>query len=204
MKLMYFTGAALLLSACGNEPVGVPSADAKAGNVVLVDDGTPVAAMVAPVAADAIVQPTDAATYLAMAGAADKWESESSRVLLTKSTRPAVRSFAQMIINQHGQASAKVKAAAAKAKAMVPTATLAVDQQGMLSEIRTAPAQDVDAVYLRHQRAVHARTLALHQGFAANGDTPELQQVAAALVPVFEQHIAELDRVARSVPAVGG
>lgn len=205
MKRLFLSAAgALALAACSNEAVVNDPDASPASGAVLVDDGTAVDPAIANPASDAVIQPTDAATYLAMAAAGDKWEIESSQVLLKKSQRPDVRAFAQMMVDQHQQSTERLKAAAAKVKATMPVPTLAVDQQGMLSEIRTAAAEDVDGVYLRHQRAAHAMALAMHQGYAQNGDTPELRAAASAIAKVVAQHMAELDRIARAVPSAGG
>ena len=153
MTRLYFGCAfALALAACSNHPVETDPTATAGDDVVLVDDGTPVDPAGADAASQASVSPTDAATYLAMAAAADKWEVEASRVLLKKTERADVRAFAQMMVDQHSATTEKLKSVAASAKAVFPVPALAVDQQGMLSEIRTAPVQEVDATYLRHQK----------------------------------------------------
>ncbi len=66
------------------------------------------------------------------------------------------------------------------------------DQQRMLDEIKAAPADRVDAVYLAHQKMAHQQALMVHQSYAEGGDTPALKTAAAAIVPVVEQHLATL------------
>lgn len=62
----------------------------------------------------------------------------------------------------------------------------------MLDEIKAAPADRVDAVYLAHQKMAHQQALMVHQSYAEGGDTPALKTAAAAIVPVVEQHLATL------------
>jgi putative membrane protein len=59
----------------------------------------------------------------------------------------------------------------------------------MLDEIKAAPADQVDAVYMKNQRVAHNAALALHQGYAANGDTPALKTAASEIAPVVQTHL---------------
>ncbi|HUD94923.1 DUF4142 domain-containing protein [Sphingobium sp.] len=140
----------------------------------------------------AVPAPTDAPTYIAKAGAGDLFEIESSRAVLGKSKNAKVTEFAKMMIKQHQDSTAKVKAAAAKAKLTVPAPILLPDQQAMLDQIKTADAASVDTVYLRHQQTAHEAALALHQGYAETGDTPALNAAAAEIATVVKTHIGHL------------
>ncbi len=192
-KLIWLASTALLLSACGNNDNGSAApADTSGGDGVVAADGTapPAATPAAPAA------PTDAAGYIAKAGAGDLWEIESSKALLAKSTNADVKKFAQMMIDNHGQSTAKVKAAAAAAKIEVAAPVLDADQQKSLDEIKKADAATIDAVYLAHQKTAHDAALALHQSYSTLGDTDSLKKAAGEIVPVVEAHRAELTKLA--------
>jgi putative membrane protein len=205
MRSVFLAGACLLFAACSSEPE--PTADT---DTVVQEDATMMDnPAVAPSGdasgtTDAVALPTDAAGYVAAAGAGDRWEIESSRALLQKSTDAEVKKFAQMMIDQHQLSTKKVMAAAEGVNVGPTPPPLNTDQQGSLNEIRDAQAADVDAVYLRHQRAAHALALSTHRGFAQGGDNPALKRAAAEIVPVIERHIAEIDRLSRRVPATAG
>jgi putative membrane protein len=187
MKQFTLIAAAAMLSACGSGDKEAPASDTSQSTEAANDMAVPA---VAP------AMPTDAAGYIAKAGAGDLWEIQSSQALLGKSTRDDVKAFARMMIDNHGKSTAKVKAAAAAASIKVPPPALDADQQQALDEIRNASATDVDAVYLRNQRTVHDSALALHRTYAASGDTDSLKKAAGEIVPVVEQHIAELEKLA--------
>lgn len=192
-KLIWLASTALLLSACGNNDNGSAApADTSGGDGVVAADGTapPAATSAAPAA------PTDAAGYIAKAGAGDLWEIESSKALLAKSTNADVKKFAQMMIDNHGQSTAKVKAAAGAAKIEVAAPVLDADQQKSLDEIKKADAATIDAVYLAHQKTAHDAALALHQSYSTLGDTDSLKKAAGEIVPVVEAHRAELTKLA--------
>ncbi|MBA4751020.1 MAG: DUF4142 domain-containing protein [Sphingopyxis sp.] len=179
--------SALILAACGsNDETAPPPAEAVATNSVAPG---PTPTMGTPAA------PTDALGYIAKAGAGDMWEIESSKALLAKSKNEAVRKFAEMMIDQHGKSTAKIEAAAAGANIAMPAPTLDAAQRTMLDEIKQADTPDIDALYVRHQRAAHEAALALHKGYGESGDTESLKTAANEIVPVIEAHRAELDKL---------
>jgi putative membrane protein len=139
--------------------------------------------------------PVDAASYISKAGAGDLWEIESSKALLAKSTNSEVKAFAQMMIDHHGKSTAQVKAAAGEAQMTVSPPGLDAEQRTMLAEFKAAEAATIDAIYLSHQKNAHEAALALHQGFAASGDTAPLKKSARAIVPVIETHRTELAKL---------
>lgn len=189
MKSPYIATLALLLAGCGGAETTAPANQSEVADATVPEAGTP------PVSAPAAAATVDAAGYIAKAGAGDLWEIESSKALLAKSTNADFKRFAEMMIDHHGKSTAKVKAAAAEAKLAVTPPKLDAAQQKMLDEIKAADAASIDAVYLAHQKAAHDAALALHQGYAAGGDTPSLKKAAGEIVPVVEAHKAELAKL---------
>lgn len=194
MKKACLIPAILLLGACSGN---TDTTDASTQS----DDVAAAGTMAAPIdeaPAGTPATPTDAAGYVAKAGAGDMWEIESSKALLAKSGNAEVKRFAQMMIDQHGQSTAKIKAAASASGLEVAPPKLDIDQQKMLDEIKAADAAGIDAIYLTHQRTAHGAALALHNAYATNGDADALKKAAAEIVPVVEKHRAELDKLAAS------
>jgi putative membrane protein len=189
MKTLPILGAALLMASCSGGDTVDPT-DATSDTAVT--DNVPTDSAATPTASAAQSQPTDAAGYVAMAGAGDLWEIESSKALLDKSANADLKKFAQMMIDNHTESTQKIKTAAQSAKITPTPPTLDADQQRMLDEIKAANASGVDEVYTRHQRTAHQKALALHQNYAANGDDQALKKVASEIVPVVQKHMAEL------------
>ncbi len=187
--------AATALAGCGNPTTddanGAAITNDMIGNSMAGANAAMTNAMASPVP-DA---PTDAAGYLAKAGAGDLFEIESSRALIARTANADARMFARMMIDAHTQSTAKVKAAAQEAGLTVAPPALDPPQQRMLDEIKAAPADKVDAIYYAHQSTAHAAALALHRHYASDGDTPALKKAAGEIVPVVEKHIAELDKL---------
>ena len=156
------------------------------------------------VAAPALAQPmpqapgiqarTTAATYVAMAASSDTYERESSQVALQHAANPDVRNFAQMMVNDHANTSAQVMAAA-KAASIGKPGGPNPKHAAMLKELRALPHATLERGYVDQQVLAHEEALALHQGYAAQGDNPGLRAVAASAVPIIERHLAEIRRI---------
>ena len=140
--------------------------------------------------------PTDAVGCATRAAASDLFEIESSKAVLASTTDAGTKKFAQMILDHHTQSTAKIMAAAKAAKLTLTPARLEPMQQQMLNEVKSADAAGVDRVYIKHQATAHQAALALHQGYARNGDADAFKKAAGEIAPVVQKHIAELDKMA--------
>ena len=142
---------------------------------------TPVLAYAAPTASST--------TYVKMAGAGDLYERQSSTVLLQSTANPKLRSFAQMMVTDHTQSTADVKAAALKAGVRPAPPTLTPKQSSDIAALRAARGPARDTLYIDQQKAAHQQALALHQDEATNGSAPSLKAAATKIVPVVRHHI---------------
>jgi putative membrane protein len=101
-----------------------------------------------------------------------------------------VQSFARLMIAHHQATTANLIAAAQSAGLPPPPPVLMPREQALLDQIRaagTGPA--FDQAYKTAQIAGHESALQLHSGYANGGDVPALRQVAAAAVPIVQQHL---------------
>lgn len=143
-------------------------------------------------AAPAAAQPMSPAAYVRAAGAGDLYETQSSRLVLTSTKNPAIRSFAQMMIQQHAKSTAEVKAAAMKAGMKPMPAMLTPPQSEMMRQLRAAAGTARDQLYLAQQKQAHDEALALHSGYAADGGSAPLKMAAGKIAPVVQTHIDRL------------
>jgi putative membrane protein len=141
--------------------------------------------------------PTDRNGYVTMAAASDLFEIQSSQLALSRSQRQDVRTFAQMLIDHHTQTTAQLTAAARAAGMTPPPPALMPPQQQMMAQLQQAQGTSFDQVYLRQQVPAHEMALALHQNYAARGDTPPLRTVAAAAVPIVQGHLTQARQMNR-------
>jgi putative membrane protein len=123
--------------------------------------------------------------------ASDEYEIETSKLALTNSQSPAVKDFAQKMIDAHTQSTEKLKkAAASAAPTIIPDTTLAPDQQQSLGQLRAKKGADFDQQYVILQRDAHQRTLAALKDYSVKGDQPPLNAFANEVIPIVSGHLA--------------
>ena len=137
---------------------------------------------------------TTAATYVTMAASSDTYEQESSKLALAHASNPDVRAFAQMMVTDHANTSAAVMAAAKQASIGKPGG-INERHVAMLKSLREMSHDKMERGYVDQQVLAHEEALALHQGYAAQGDNPGLRAAAASAVPIVEAHLAEIRRI---------
>lgn len=123
-----------------------------------------------------------AANYVAEAGAFDDWILAACRLALSRSRSPAVLAFARRVGRDH--------ASARRLRGSVVSGDAGLARN--LAELRSAPAQRFDAMFVAAQLDVHRRVWALHSGYAADGRDTRLRRLAAATVLVEERHLRAL------------
>lgn len=105
----------------------------------------------------AATQRSPDATFVAHAAVGDLFEIESSKLALERSSNAAVREFATMMVEDHGQMSAKLKAAAGPLGITVP-AELDPPHQKKLKMLRdTTDAEMFDRAYIEAQTNAHGK-----------------------------------------------
>jgi putative membrane protein len=102
------------------------------------------------------------------------------------------RMHAEMMIRDHTNTTAQLKAAAAAAGLGVPMQMLPM-HAALLNELSRSA--NFDAVYRRQQVLSHQQALALHDNYARRGDVPQLRGLAAATVPVVRGHLDHMQRM---------
>ena len=141
------------------------------------------------VAAPLAAQVMAPAEYVATAGASDLYERTSSQMVLESTSDPKVRSLAQMMVSEHSQSTADVKAAAAKSHVPAAPPKLTPLQIELVAQLRAEQGPARDAAYIAQQKASHGQALNVQKAYAMEGTAPALKATAAKIVPVVEKHI---------------
>ncbi len=184
-------GLSLGLTACsGNDPQaanGSVSNETGMGNgamSTMVEDGASRA-----VGAASAPMVNDAPSFVTAAAMSDMYEIEAAKIAAEKSKSADVKSFAQMMIKDHGATSAKLKSLIAEAKLdQKPPMELDDRRAGMIANLKSAPAAEFDKVYLDQQVAAHEEALSVMKSFADDGEQPQLKAFAAETAPKIQQH----------------
>jgi len=142
--------------------------------------------------AAADMTPEAALPYVAMAGASDLYEIQSSQLHHQRGENPQLHAFAQMMIDHHTQTTAATMAAARTAGLTPPPPALMPMQREMIARLQALQGAAFDREYASQQLTAHQMALELHQNYARSGDTPSLKGSAATAVPIVQQHLTQL------------
>ena len=141
--------------------------------------------------------PTNASEFAAMAGAADLFEIESSRLAATQAKSAEVKSFAAMLAADHSKSTAELKSIASKENITLSPPTLAPDMQSKIDALKAVNGAAFDTLYLTQQVPAHETALKLHQGYAATGDNASLKEFASKTSTVVSKHLDEARAMAK-------
>jgi putative membrane protein len=199
--------AALALAACGEraEPVEdgpIENASAQSGV------GSNAASNAVQDAASGVVGTTSAATlgrttggFVTNAAIADMYEIAAGNLAGEKGQNAQVKEYGKMLVADHTRTSGEMKTAAqGVADVTMPTA-MDERRQGMVDNLRQAPAGEFDRVFLAQQIAAHEENVLLHETYAENGDNAALKALAAKNLPGLRQH---LERARQLEGSMGG
>lgn len=132
--------------------------------------------------------------YVQNAAASDMFEIESSKLAQSKATLPSLKTFAQMMIDEHGKSSAELKTAAGTAGIPVPT-MLPAEQQAKLDALKAASGAEFDRLYLADQKAGHQDTLTKVNAYLASAPAGPLKDHAAKVTGVVQKHLNSLEKI---------
>ena len=134
--------------------------------------------------------PEAAHAYVALASSGDAYEIESGRLALQRSADPRHRSFAQMMVGDHGTTTVQLNAAATAAGLGPWPGGMLPVHQAMMREL--AASANFDATYHQQQIRAHEMALALHSNYSARGDRAELRTYASMTAPVVQRHLDQM------------
>ena len=135
---------------------------------------------------------TKAPDFVKQAASGDLYEKTSSQMVLKTAKDAKIRSFAQMMIDDHSKSTAQVAAAAKSDGVVAGPPKLLPPQAKMIADLKAAKGADMEKVYVKQQVMAHEQALALHTAYAQGGDKPALKQAATGIVPVVQHHLDEL------------
>ncbi len=201
--------AMLSVAACGEKnevvedgPVENASAESGVGSNPVsnaAQDAT--SAAVGAVSAATLGRTTEG--FVTNAAIANMYEIAASRLALEKAQNPQVKAYAQKIINDHEKTMKDMQAAVGSAAGVTPPTAMDERRQGMVDNLRQAPAGQFDGVYVAQQIAAHGEDVTLHRTYADAGDNAALKQIAARHLPILEGHLQSARTLEQAVGGQG-
>jgi putative membrane protein len=140
----------------------------------------------AVLAAEAESTPPNLTTFVKKAAQDGMTEVEVGKIALSKSQDPAVRGFAQKMVDDHSKANSEL-AQIASAKGVEPPKTLDAEHQAMVNSMKNVPVDQFDRQYSQHMNMDHSKAIALFES-ASQAEDPQLAQFAKKTLPTLKKH----------------
>jgi len=129
--------------------------------------------------------------FVTAAATSDLYEVTAGKIALERSTSPAVKEFAQKMVDAHTATTKTLKGIiAASDIAVTPPQHVDDLHQGLLDSLRAAKSGDFDHRYVSQQIAAHKAADALFRGYAKDGDLGALKRFASDTAPAIKMHLS--------------
>ena len=128
--------------------------------------------------------------FVRAAAISDMYEVTAGQIALQRASSPAVREFAQKMVDAHTMTASKLKSLMS-AKDITVTLPQHVDDlhQGLLDDLRAAKSADFDHRYISQQIAAHKAADTQFHGYAKDGDLGALKSFAAETDKDIKTHL---------------
>jgi len=133
---------------------------------------------------------TEDSDFAVMAANAGMTEIEASKLALNTSSNANVKKYAQMIIDEHTAAGAKLSTIAASKNISVPT-TLSNDSQEKINDLGKKTGKDFDKAYVDMMVSDHKDAVDAFQKENNNTTDGDLKAFTAETIPVLQKHLDE-------------
>jgi len=129
--------------------------------------------------------------FVTAAATSDMYEVTAGKIAVQRASSPAVKEFAQKMVDAHTATTAKLKSILASNNINVtPPAHVDDRRQGMLDNLRGAAAADFDHRYITQQIAAHKEADILFRGYAKDGDSAAIKDFAAMTDKDIKMHLS--------------
>lgn len=137
-----------------------------------------------------IAMDVSADVFVPMAVSSNTFEIQSSLLALDRAQDPAVRDFAQRMVDDHGTMDERFREVLAETEQPVPPrgGDLNERHQQMLDSIANNQSS-FDAAYVKLQQQAHQEAIRLFSAYAQSGDVPQLVTLAQESLPALKQHL---------------
>lgn len=122
-----------------------------------------------------------------------------SQLATQQASDPQVRSYAQMLVDEHNQAGTELSAIASR-KGVVDTSRDDYDQRAT-TKLSKKSGSDFDKAYLDKMEDAHEDAVDLFEKEAKSGKDPELQAFASKMLPKLRKHDERAKTLEKSVKA---
>jgi putative membrane protein len=133
---------------------------------------------------------TTARHFLIMASIGNLQEAGAGKLAVQKATTADIRSFGQMMINDHGDGERKLLQLASSRGIQLPPA--ATDTPPPDLNLSKASGDEFDRMYIHAMASGHRSTVNMFQTYAVNGKDPQVRAFAQQMLPTLKEHLAAI------------
>lgn len=127
--------------------------------------------------------------FLIVASIKNLQEVSSGQLATQKAGRPDVKSFAQMMVKDHGDAEQKLlQLAKSRGITLPPAATGGIQQDLNLKNAGS----NFDQLYVHAMVSGNQNTVEVFQNYAVNGKDPAVKAWARQMLPTLKHHLEEI------------
>lgn len=146
--------------------------------------------------ANAAIRGGDTEAYVRNLTLAHRYESEAGAIASERAGNAGVRRAARRMLEEHDRMQAAFEAALVVSGVQVEIPNeLDERRQGMIDNLRAAPAADFDNVFLRQQETTHREILTWHEAYESRGDNEQLRAAATEARLQAEAHLEMIRQV---------
>lgn len=127
-------------------------------------------------------------TFVEDAAEAGLAEVAEGKVVVQRAQDPAVKQYAQKMVDEHGAANEALMRLAQQKGITLPS-DADRRQRREIESLQKRSGADFDSAYVKAQVADHRKTVALFEKRARSGQDEDLKQWAAKTLPTLQQHL---------------
>ena len=120
-------------------------------------------------------------------------EVELGKLALKNSQNPEIKKFAQMMVDDHGKANSELKELAGKKNYAMPADI--GSHKSTMDKLQPLKGADFDKAYVDDMVTDHEGDVKAFQNQASNSSDPDLNAVAAKVVPVVQKHLEAIKAI---------
>lgn len=134
----------------------------------------------------------DAAQFVRSVAVSDLYEIEAGRLAQSRAASEAVREASSLVARDHLESSRKLKEQAAVSRLPLPS-RLDSRHAGLIDQLRAAPSERFDRIWLDQQIAVHREAVTLMRRYRKEGRDAGMRRFAGEALPIMESHLARME-----------
>ena len=142
------------------------------------------------------------ATFMTKAAGDSMAEVDHGRLAVDKAASADVKSFGQMMIDDHSKANTELAGLASQKGVSLPT-DLPAEHKAAHDRLARLSGADFDRTYMSHMVQAHEKAVNLFQTESKNGRDADARAWAAKTLPTLQQHLTRAREIAGSVGASG-